>query len=67
METRAKNKFWHEGAVTVTYINRAKGNEANMVYVMGVNQIMQDEDELVNRNRLFVAMTARKGGCIFLD
>lgn len=55
------NRFWHEGAVTISRIHRAKGNEAEMVYVMGVDNIARNENSLKFRNQLFVAMTRAKG------
>ena len=55
------NKFWHAGAVTISRIFRAKGNEAEMVYVMGLDLIASKESSLSHRNQLFVAMTRAKG------
>lgn len=51
------NKFWHEGAVTVSRIHRAKGHEAPMVYVVGLELVAEDESNLSLRNQLFVALT----------
>ncbi|MHC5732134.1 MAG: ATP-binding domain-containing protein, partial [Nostoc sp.] len=51
------NNFWHEGAVTVSRIHRAKGNEANMVYIVGLDNIAKDESNIKLRNQLFVALT----------
>ncbi|WP_461534715.1 DEAD/DEAH box helicase [Spongorhabdus nitratireducens] len=55
------NRFWHQGAVTVSRIHRAKGNEAEMVYVMGLDEIARNENSQKHRNQLFVAMTRAKG------
>lgn len=55
--SRDANKFWHEGAVTVSRIHRAKGHEAPMVYVVGLELVAQDESNLQLRNQLFVALT----------
>lgn len=54
---RNANKFWHEGAVTISRIHRAKGHEAPMVYVVGLELVAQDESNLSLRNQLFVALT----------
>jgi len=54
------NKFWCEGGVTVTRIHRAKGNEADMVYLVGLDNIAKDESNLQLRNQLFVALTRSK-------
>ena len=55
------NQFWHDGAVTISGIHRAKGNEAEMVYVIGLDEIAANEARLTHRNQLFVAMTRAKG------
>ncbi|MGL4500957.1 MAG: pentapeptide repeat-containing protein [Planktothrix sp.] len=51
------NQFWCEGAVTISRIYRAKGQEADMVYIVGLEQIAIAENNLNFRNQLFVAMT----------
>lgn len=51
------NRFWYEGAVSISSIFRAKGNEAFMVYVVGLDKIGEREDDFVLRNQLFVALT----------
>jgi len=60
-ENRDPNKFWCEGGVTVSRIHRAKGNEADMVYVVGLDNVAKDESNLQLRNQLFVALTRAKG------
>jgi len=60
-DTRDPNKFWCEGGVTVSRIHRAKGNEADMVYVVGLDNVAKDESNLQLRNQLFVALTRAKG------
>ncbi|MCA1994172.1 MAG: pentapeptide repeat-containing protein [Coleofasciculus sp. S288] len=55
------NKFWCEGGVTVSRIHRAKGNEADMVYVVGLDNVAKEESNLQLRNQLFVALTRAKG------
>jgi superfamily I DNA and RNA helicase len=54
------NNFWSDGAVTITRIHRAKGNEADLVYLVGLDQIAQQEDNLQLRNQLFVGITRSK-------
>jgi superfamily I DNA and RNA helicase len=58
---RNPNQFWCEGGVTVSRIHRAKGNEAEMVYVVGLDNVAKDESNLQLRNQLFVALTRAKG------
>jgi superfamily I DNA and RNA helicase len=60
-EQRNPNQFWCEGGVTVSRIHRAKGNEAEMVYVVGLDNVAKDESNLQLRNQLFVALTRAKG------
>ncbi|GGJ65500.1 ATP-binding domain-containing protein [Deinococcus aquiradiocola] len=55
------NDFWHDGAVTVTTIHQAKGNEADSVYVVGLDLIAKDEQNLALRNQLFTAMSRSRG------
>lgn len=55
------NQFWYEGAITVSRIYRAKGNEADLVYVVGFDQVAQEESNIMLRNQLFVALTRARG------
>lgn len=54
------DKFWEEDAVTISTITKAKGNEAAMVYVIGVDEIAKNEGEISYRNKLFTALTRAK-------
>ena len=56
-KSKDADRFWHDGAVTVSQIYRAKGHEAPMVYVVGLELVAQDESNLALRNQLFVALT----------
>lgn len=56
-----RSRFWHEGAVTVSGVARAKGNEAEVVYVAGLDFVAQREAEIEARNQLFVALTRSRG------
>jgi superfamily I DNA and RNA helicase len=51
------DRFWWDDAITISRIYRAKGHEAPMVYVLGLELLAQDESNLALRNQLFVAMT----------
>ncbi|MGL4742453.1 MAG: DEAD/DEAH box helicase [Sarcina sp.] len=54
------DKFWSDDAITISKIERAKGNEAVMVYVIGVEEIAKNESSIAYRNKLFTAMTRAK-------
>ena len=52
--------FWIDEAVTISQIGRAKGNEAPMVYVIGLEEIAINESSIQHRNKLFTALTRAK-------
>ena len=58
---RKPENFWFDGAVTVSGIYRAKGNEADMVYVVGFDNVAKNESSISLRNQLFVALTRTRG------
>ena len=55
------NDFWRDGAITVSPVIQAKGNEADVVYVVGLDRIAQREDHIQLRNQLFVAISRSRG------
>ena len=55
------NSFWCEGALTLARVHQAKGNEAEIIYVVGLDNIANREDDITLRNQLFVALTRSKG------
>ncbi len=56
-QQRHPNQFWHPGAITISTIHRAKGQEADVVYLIGLDLIAQDESNLCLRHQLFTALT----------
>lgn len=56
-----RNGFWREEAVTVSPIMQAKGNEADVVYMVGLDHIAQQEDHIQLRNQLFVGISRSRG------
>jgi superfamily I DNA and RNA helicase len=56
-EQRHPDQFWHEGAITIARNHTIKGNEADLVYIVGLDLIAKDESNLHLRNQLFVALT----------
>ena len=55
------NGFWREGAITVSPVMQAKGNEADVVYVVGLDHVARNEDHLPMRNQLFVGISHSRG------
>ena len=56
-EQRDYDRFWYPGAVTIATIHRAKGQEADMVYLVGLDRIAKNEANLYLRQQLLVALT----------
>ena len=56
-EKRNYNRFWYGGAITISTIHRAKGQEADMVYLVGLDKIAQNQSNIYLRNQLLVALT----------
>jgi superfamily I DNA and RNA helicase len=52
--------FIKDGRITLSTVHKAKGNEAFMVYVVGVDAVMFNPN-VRSRNMLFTAMTRAKG------
>lgn len=52
--------FQVKGAVTLSTVHKAKGNEAYSVYIVGVDALFSLRPEIRERNILFTAMTRSK-------
>ncbi|MED4005000.1 ATP-binding domain-containing protein [Priestia aryabhattai] len=59
----SNTNFKKPGFVTYSGIRRAKGNEANIVYVLGFDWVNRGIDIVQRRNIAFTAMTRCKGWC----
>ncbi len=57
----ANRKFSYEGYVTLSTLNKAKGNETGMVYIIGADALFKYPGNVIARNRLFTAITRAKG------
>ncbi len=53
--------FYREGQITLSTVHKAKGNEAYVVYVVGVDALYSSYAGVRERNMLFTAMTRAKG------
>ena len=53
--------FFREGYVTLSTVNKAKGNECGMVIICGIDVAFEQPDNVVIRDRLFTSMTRTKG------
>ncbi|NLR58860.1 ATP-binding domain-containing protein [Chitinophaga polysaccharea] len=53
--------FSIENHVTLSTINKAKGNESGMVYLVGIDSIFDNKNSIIRRNMLFTAITRSKG------
>jgi superfamily I DNA and RNA helicase len=53
--------FTRDGCVTLTTVNKAKGNEKGAVYICGVDYVFSNANNVVLRNMLFTSMTRTKG------
>ena len=58
--TTSPDDFFREEAITFTGINRAKGNEAAMIYVINAQECFSGSELAIKRNILFTAMTRSK-------
>ena len=58
--TTSPDDFFREETITFTSINRAKGNEAAMIYVINAQECFSGYELARKRNILFTAMTRSK-------
>jgi len=52
--------FVNQGHITLSTVHRAKGNEAPIVFVIGIDAIYQDRKTRKGRNKIFTAFTRTK-------
>lgn len=55
--------FYEEGAVTVSTVSRARGQEAYVIYLIGLEKLAMEEANVTLRNELFNALMRTKGWC----
>lgn len=54
-------EFFRDGLVTLSTVNKAKGNECGVVFICGVDAVYDMPDNIVMRDKLFTSMTRTKG------
>ncbi|MCO4097218.1 DEAD/DEAH box helicase [Macrococcus canis] len=54
------DNFIEKDKVTLSTVYRAKGNEAAQVFVIGVDSLLDQKDDIIARNKLFTAFTRTK-------
>lgn len=54
-------KFFIEGKVTLSTVYKAKGNEAPVVFVCGIDAIAPYIDNVTTRNKIFTSFTRSRG------
>lgn len=58
LDAPADNRTYRvQDHVTMSSIFRAKGNESGSVYIVGVDAIFKNKDSIIERNKLFTAIT----------
>jgi superfamily I DNA and RNA helicase len=53
--------FSRESCITLSTVHRAKGNEAAVVFVVGIDALYKDRNKRAARNKIFTAFTRAKG------
>ena len=56
-EQKYPDRFWYPGAIAISTIHRAKGQEADLVYLIGLDNIARNESNIYLRYQLFTALT----------
>lgn len=57
----ANTAFFRDGYVTLSTVNKAKGNECGVVFICGIDAVFTMPDNVVMRDKLFTSMTRTKG------
>ena len=53
--------FFKDGYVTLSTVNKAKGNECGVVFICGADAIFRFPNDVILRDKLFTSMTRTKG------
>ena len=57
----ANTAFFRDGYVTLSTVNKAKGNECGVVFICGMDAVFNMPNNVVMRDKLFTSMTRTKG------
>ncbi len=62
LKAPSNNTYFNiENHITLSTLNKAKGNETGMVYIVGTDSVFSNKDFIIDRNKLFTAITRSKG------
>lgn len=59
--TPRSDRFWCEGGITLSRIHQAKGQEADLVYLVGLDRLAASVESVTVRHQLFIALTRTRG------
>ncbi len=57
----SNTRFFIENRVTLSTVNKAKGNECGAVFICGADAVFRYPNDVILRDRLFTSMTRTKG------
>ncbi len=53
--------FFREDSITLSSVNKAKGNECGVVFICGIDSVFKNPNNVVMRDKLFTSMSRTKG------
>lgn len=57
----SNTSFFKDGYVTLSTVNKAKGNECGVVFICGADAVFRFPNDVILRDKLFTSMTRTKG------
>jgi len=62
LKVSSSNKYFKvQDHITLSTIYNAKGNETGKVYIVGIDSVFQEKDDITERNKIFTALTRSLG------
>jgi superfamily I DNA and RNA helicase len=59
--SNSNTNYTVDNHITLSTLNKAKGNESGMVYIVGTDSAFHNKDYIIDRNKIFTAITRTKG------